>query len=95
MVKFDEPLLNKYAQVIVQYALNNGRGIDKGDTVFLVGQECTKALFWLFAKEIYTSGANVITNYLPDNSRDNSLPASCCRMVRLRVSYAIEWIKNL
>jgi aminopeptidase len=59
---------------MVQCALNNGLGIKKGDTVFLVGQECTNALFMAIAKEIYTNGGNVITNYLPDNTRDNSLP---------------------
>jgi aminopeptidase len=73
MMKLDESLLNKYAQVMVQYALNNGNGINKGDTVFLVGQECTKDLFMAIAKEIYTAGGNLITNYLPDNTRDNSL----------------------
>jgi aminopeptidase len=74
MMKPDESLLKKYARVMVQYALNNGLGIKKGDTVFLVGQECTKALFMAIAKEIYTNGGNVITNYLPDNTRDDSLP---------------------
>ncbi len=74
MMKLDETLLKKYAQVMVLYALNNGQGINKGDIVFLVGQECTKGLFMAIAKEIYAAGGNIITNYLPDNTRDNSLP---------------------
>lgn len=74
MFKLDESLLNKYAQVMVRYALNDGKGISKGDTVFLVGQECTKDLFMAIAKEIYTAGGNLITNYQPDNIRNNSLP---------------------
>ena len=69
----DERLLKKYAQVMVQYGLNNGQGINKGDTIFLVGQECTKDLFMAIAKEIYTAGGNLITNYLPDNTTGNSL----------------------
>jgi aminopeptidase len=73
MVQLDESLLKKYAQVMVQYALNNGKGINNGDTVFLVGQECTKDLFMAIAKEIYTAGGNLITNYLPNNLLDNSL----------------------
>ncbi|HLL42757.1 MAG TPA: aminopeptidase [Segetibacter sp.] len=72
-MKLDENLLKEYARVMVQYALNNGNGINKGDTVFLVGQECTKDLFMAVAKEIYTAGGNLIPNYLPDNIRDNSL----------------------
>jgi aminopeptidase len=73
MIKLDESLAKKYAQVMVQYALNNGNGIKKGDTVLLVGQECTKDLFMAIAKEVYACGGNLITNYQPDNVRDNSL----------------------
>jgi aminopeptidase len=72
-MKVDESLIKKYAQVMVRYALNNGQGISKGDTVFLVGQECTKDLFMAIAKEVYTAGGNLITNYQPDNIRNNSL----------------------
>ncbi len=73
MMKLEENLLKKYAQVMVHYALNDGRGINKGDTVFLVGQECTKDLFMAIAKEVYAAGGNLITNYQPDNVRDKSL----------------------
>ncbi|TDH20706.1 aminopeptidase [Segetibacter sp. 3557_3] len=70
----DEHLMANYAQVMVHYALNNGQGIKKGDTVFLVGQENTKPLYLAIAREIYTAGGNVINNYIPDNTKDNSLP---------------------
>jgi aminopeptidase len=73
MYKPDESLLRKYAQVMVHYALADGKGMNKGDTVYLVGQECTKDLFMAIAKEIYAAGGNLITNYSPDNLRDNSL----------------------
>ena len=58
---------------MVHYALNNGQGINKGDTVFLVGQEVTKGLFLAIAREIYRAGGNLISNYLPDNVREQSL----------------------
>ena len=73
MMKPDESLLKKYAQVMVHYALNNGQGINKGDTVFLVGQECTKDLFTAIAKEVYAAGGNLITNYQPNNTKEGSL----------------------
>jgi aminopeptidase len=69
----DETLLKKYAQVMVHYALNNGNGMQKGDTVFLVGQECAKVLFMAIAKEIYAAGGNLISGYQLNNLRDNSL----------------------
>ena len=72
-MKVDEGLLQKYAQVMVQYGLNHGQGIKRGDTVFLVGQECTKDLFLAIAKEVYASGGNLITNYQPDNIQHQSL----------------------
>ena len=73
-MKLDESLLKKYAQVMVHYALNNGQGINKGDTVFLVGQECTNDLFTAIAKEVYAAGGNLISNYQPNNLRESSLP---------------------
>jgi aminopeptidase len=73
MLKLDEILLKKYAQVMVHYALNNGKGINKGDTVFLVGQECAKDLFLAITGEIYASGGNLITNYQPDNLKETSI----------------------
>ena len=73
MYKLNDDLLKKYAQVMVHYALNNGNGINKGDTVYLVAQECAKDLFIAIAKEIYAAGGNLITNYLPDNIRQTSL----------------------
>jgi aminopeptidase len=69
----DTTLLKRYAQVMVNYALNNGEGIRKGDTVFLVGQECSRPLFLAIAREVVDAGGNIITNYQPDNTRDNSI----------------------
>ena len=73
MIKPGDSLMKKYAQVMVLYGLNHGKGINKGDTVFLVGQECAKDLFVAIAKEIYAAGGNIITNFLPDNIRTQSL----------------------
>lgn len=69
----DKSILEKYAQVMVYYAVNNGNGIQKGDTVFLVGQECTRDLFLAIGNEIYAAGGNVISNYLPNNTKETSL----------------------
>jgi aminopeptidase len=72
-MQLSETLLKKYAAVMVRYALNNGQGINPGDTVFLVGQECTKDLFLACAQEVYNAGGNVISNYLPNNTKESSL----------------------
>lgn len=72
-MKLDETLWKKYAQVMVRYALNDGKGMRKGDTVYLVGQECTKELFLAIAREVYAAGGNLITHYQPDHLKNQSL----------------------
>jgi aminopeptidase len=66
MYRLSGELLNKYARVMVHFGLNNGNGIKKGETVLLVGQECTKDLYVEIAKEIWKAGGNVLHRYLPD-----------------------------
>jgi aminopeptidase len=72
-MQLSDDLLSKYAQVMVRYALNNGNGINPGDTVFLVGQECTRELFLAIGREVYAAGGNLITNYQPNNTQATSL----------------------
>ncbi|GAB4094523.1 aminopeptidase [Flaviaesturariibacter terrae] len=72
-MQLDDSLLKKYAQVMVRYALNHGKGINPGDTVFLVAQECAKDLFLAVAREVYEAGGNLIPNFQPDNTRGGSL----------------------
>lgn len=72
-MQLDESLLKKYAQVMVLYAVNNGEGIRKGDTVLLTGQECSRDLYVAIAKEIYAAGGHIIHNYHPDNIREKSI----------------------
>jgi len=73
MYKLDQELLEKYAKVMVRYALNGGKGINKGETVFLNVQECSKDLYVAIAREIYLAGGNVISQYVPDAIKETSL----------------------
>ncbi|RYY38734.1 MAG: aminopeptidase [Chitinophagaceae bacterium] len=72
-MQLSETLLSRYAQVMVRYALNSGKGIEPGDTVFLVAQECAKDLFLAIAREVYAAGGNLIPHFQPDNTRGGSL----------------------
>ncbi|RYY94699.1 MAG: aminopeptidase [Chitinophagaceae bacterium] len=72
-MQLSEDLLHKYARVMVRYALNNGAGIRPGDTVFLVGPECTRDLFLALGREVYAAGGNLLTHYSPDNTQARSL----------------------
>ena len=60
--------LEKYANVLVNFALNSGKGVKKGEVVYLQVPECAKPLLIELQKTILKAGAHYITNYLPDNT---------------------------
>jgi aminopeptidase len=60
-------ILDKYAQVLVNFALNSGKGIKKGEAVRLVVSEAAKPLYIALRNQILKSGGHVISFYLPDD----------------------------
>ena len=56
----DAPTLERYARLLVDYALGAGNGIRPGDTVLVVGGEETKPLFAEVCRAVWRSGGNVI-----------------------------------
>jgi aminopeptidase len=60
--------LSNYAQIMVNCALNGGKGINKGETVIVFSRESAKPLYWKIYEAIITAGGNVIPFYLPDES---------------------------
>ena len=58
--------LDNYAEVLVNYALNSGRGIKKGEVVFLQVPESAKPLLFSLYRTVLKSGAHPIVQYLPD-----------------------------
>lgn len=64
-------VLSKYAKVMVNYALNNGKGIKKGEVVLLRGAEHAKPLIFAIYKEIIDQGGHVILRYEPDDAEYN------------------------
>ncbi len=63
-----QKVLEKYAKVFVNFALNSGKGIKKGDTVVVVGSEVSKPLYIEILKAIWKSGGNVIERYSANNN---------------------------
>lgn len=60
-------VLRRYADVLVKFALNWGRGIKKGDVVYLNGSEVTKPLFIAVRNAILEAGGHTISSYTPDS----------------------------
>ncbi|MBI2004722.1 aminopeptidase [Patescibacteria group bacterium] len=60
-------VLKRYADVLVKFALNHGKGIKKGDVVNINGPESSKPLFLAVRTAILKAGGHVIQHYLPDD----------------------------
>ena len=61
-----QKILDKYADVLVKYALNGGRGVKPGEVVFLQVPESAKPLLKSLQRSVLKSGAHPIIQYLPD-----------------------------
>jgi aminopeptidase len=68
--KPSKEILEKYAAVLVRFALNSGKGIKKDETVYLVAEEIAKPLFLEIRKAIWRAGGHVISSYRPSNDEE-------------------------
>jgi len=59
-------ILDKYADVLVNFALNSGKGVKPGEVVFLQVPESAKPLLVSLQRSVLKSGAHAIIQYLPD-----------------------------
>src|ERR1700679_2978360 len=55
-----QEVIDRYARVLVDFALGDGQGIKPGDTVVVVGSEETKPLFAEVCRAVWRAGGNVI-----------------------------------
>lgn len=60
-------ILENYAKVLVNFALGSGKGVQKGETVYLTVNEYARPLYVELYKAILKRGGNVIQNYIPDD----------------------------
>jgi len=59
-------ILDKYADVLIRFGLNDGKGIKKGDVVFLQVPECAKPMLSALSNSVLRAGGNPIIQYIPD-----------------------------
>ena len=59
-------ILEKYADVLVNFALSSGKGIKKGDVVRIVARESSKPLFIELRKAVLKAGGHIIAHYGPE-----------------------------
>lgn len=63
--KPSEKILERYADVLVNFALGGGTGIKKGEVVRVTANEAAKPLFVALQKAILKAGGHMISNYGP------------------------------
>lgn len=64
----DSKTLKKYADVLVKFALGSGKGIKKGESVYLQIPESAKPILNPLVLSILEAGGNPIINYLPEGT---------------------------
>jgi aminopeptidase len=62
-----EEILNKYADVMVNFALNGGKGIRKGEVAFITVPEIAKPMLKPLYRTILKAGGHPIIQYIPDD----------------------------
>ncbi len=68
-----QPILARYADVLVNFALGGGTGIKSGDVVRVAAHEAAKPLYAELLRAIWRAGGHAITQYLPDESEPYNL----------------------
>lgn len=61
-----QEILEKYADVLVNFALGGGKGIKKNEVVLLEVPECAKSILLPLQKAVLKAGAHYITHFIPD-----------------------------
>jgi aminopeptidase len=68
-----QPLLERYANLLVNFALGDGNGVRPGETVWVAGAEDTKPLFVEVCRAVWRAGGNVIQEFMPADDAQYSL----------------------
>jgi aminopeptidase len=65
--------LERYADLLVNFALGSGEGIKRGDVVVVRGPDSAKPLYAEACRAVWRAGGNVIADYAPDNDPNFNL----------------------
>ncbi|HEY2571221.1 MAG TPA: hypothetical protein VGI27_07100, partial [Solirubrobacteraceae bacterium] len=68
-----QQILERYATVLVDFALGGGRGIRSNEVVRIAASESAKPLYAELAKAVWRAGGHVIAAYEPDDDADVNL----------------------
>ena len=64
-----QQILERYASVLIDFALGGGEGIKPGEVVRVTSPECAKPLYMELLKAVWRAGGHVISGYYPDEEQ--------------------------
>jgi aminopeptidase len=62
-------ILERYASVLIDFALGGGRGVQPGEVVRVVAPESAKPLYAALNRAVWRAGGHVIGSYQPDDDQ--------------------------
>jgi aminopeptidase len=62
-----QQVLERYANVLVNFALGGGAGVKRGDVVRIAAHEAAKPLYVELHRAVWRAGAHAIGHYVPDD----------------------------
>ena len=68
-----QEILERYASVLVNFALGGGEGVQAGEVVRIAAPESAKPLYAELRKAVWRAGAHVIGSYEPDDDTRTNL----------------------
>jgi aminopeptidase len=69
----DQVTLERYAKLLVDYALGGGDGIKPGDVVWINAVDRARPLYVELCQAVWRSGGHVLHGYSPDDRSDSNL----------------------
>jgi aminopeptidase len=66
-------IIDRYAAVLVGFALGGGRGVQPGEVVRVVAPEIAKPLYVALNRAVWRAGGHAIGGYQPDDDRSHNL----------------------
>ncbi len=67
MYKPSEEILQKYADLLIKFALGGGAGIKRGDVVFMTIPESAKDIIAPLRRSVLSAGGHPVFHFLPDD----------------------------
>ena len=69
----DRVVLERYARLLVEFALGGGAGIEPGDVVQVHGNDACKPLYVEACRAVWRAGGHVIHAYMPSEDESDDV----------------------